>query len=421
MKTLRNKVPCNHPGTPATRQAKARTLAKLSLALLLAGSTVQACADTTGAPQAGLTPVLEHVRGTATQMPRFMVDAAWPRMPATMLLGQVSGVAVDADDGVWIVHRPLSLGDTDTGLMKNPPTSVCCQPAPPVVHFDRDGNYVGGFDGASSAPTIGGVSQWPQSLHGISVDDKKTLWLAGNGKDDHVVLNYTMDGKFLGRIGQRGQTRGNADLTRLGNPSDVNRIGNRVYISDGYINRRLIGFEVGGDKAFGVWGAYGAAPAATTREGTFDQSHATQGAAADPHSRALGGIVHCSVPTGDGQIYLCDRTNNRAQLFDVAADGTLKFVRDLVIEASTGGLGSVTDIALSPDKKYLYVADMMNGRIWILLRQNHETLGYIGRIGRQAGQFTWLHSIATDSAGNLYATEVSTGRRVQKFVFTGVR
>ncbi|MNV60469.1 NHL repeat protein [compost metagenome] len=127
------------------------------------------------------------------------------------------------------------------------------------------------------------------------------------------------------------------------------------------------------------------------------------------------------MPTGDGQIYVCDRQNNRAQLFDLSADGKLTFVRNIAIEGKTGGLGTVTDIALSPDKKYLYVGDMMNGRIWILLRSSHEVLGSFGRIGRQAGQFTWMHSIDTDSQGNLYVTEVGTGRRVQKFVLTGLR
>ena len=94
----------------------------------------------------------------------------------------------------------------------------------------------------------------------------------------------------------------------------------------------------------------------------------------------------------------------------------------LAIAPETGGTHTVTDIAFSPDpdQTYLYVADMMNGRIWVLERKTHTVLGAFGRIGRQAGQFTWLHSIDTDSAGNIYATEVNTGRRVQKLVFTGI-
>lgn len=160
-----------------------------------------------------------------------------------------------------------------------------------------------------------------------------------------------------------------------------------------------------------------------TREDAFDQSQAIHQAEGgpDPEAHELGSIVHCSVPSGDGQLYLCDRVNNRAQVFDILDDGSLRFVRNLVIAPKTGGLGTVTDIALSPDKKYLYAADMANGRVWILLRDSQEVLGYFGRTGRQAGQFTWLHSIATDSEGNIYTAEVGTGRRIQKFVFTGIR
>lgn len=407
-----------------------RTLQHLFLGLLLAGGALtSACAQQqpakaqpAGAPQAGLTPVTETATAGAS-MPRFMVDAAWPRLPDTLLLGQVAGIAVDPQDGVWAVHRPHSLTETDTGLAADPPTALCCEPAPPVVHFAKDGTYLGGFGGADSAPTVDGINQWPQSLHGISVDPQGMLWFGGNGRGDHVVLKYSPEGKFIRAFGRREQTRGNGDPTRLGNPSDVNSIGGRVYVSDGYTNRRLIAFEENAERAFGIWGAYGEPPAEQTRQGAFDQSQATHQAEGgpDPHARELGGIVHCSVPTGDGQLYLCDRVNNRAQLFDIQADGTLRFVSDLVVEPKTGGLGTITDIALSPDKQYLYVADMANGRIWILRRQGHEVLGHIGRIGRQAGQFTWLHSIDTDSEGNLYTAEVGTGRRVQKFVFTGIR
>lgn len=390
--------------------------------MLLANGVFIGNVQAASAPANGLTSIQEQTR-EGVAVPRFMVDAAWPRIPETLLLGQVAGIAVDANDSVWAVHRPHSLTETDTGLARNPPTALCCQAAPPVVHFTNNGTYLGGFGGPDSAPTIDGITQWPQSLHGISVDAEGMLWFGGNGNDDHVVLKYTPDGKFLRAFGRRGQTNGNADPALLGNPSDVNSVDGRIYVSDGYTNRRLIGFNEGADRAFSIWGAYGEPPAQRIRQGAFDQSQATHQAegAPDPHARELGSIVHCSVPSGDGQLYLCDRVNNRAQVFDIQSDGSLRFVSDLVIEPKTGGLGTVTDIALSPDKKYLYVADMMNGRIWILLRETQEVLGHIGRIGRQAGQFTWLHSIATDSQGNIYTAEVGTGRRVQKFVLTGIR
>lgn len=363
----------------------------------------------------------EIVAPAGTVVPRFSVDAAWPQMPDTMLWGEVSGVAVDSDDSVWFVHRPDSLNNTDNGLAQSPPIALCCRAAPPVAHFSADGRFLGGFGGPETAPTIDGVNQWPISLHGISVDSDGALWFAGIGRGDHVVVNYTREGKFIRQIGLREQTGGNADGEHLGNPSDVSHIGDQVIVADGYINRRFLGFDATSGKAFGIWGAYGSEPASQTRQGSFDQSQATSGSGPDPEAREFGTIIHCAVPTGDGQIYVCDRQNNRAQLFDLSADGKLTFVRNIAIEGKTGGLGTVTDIALSPDKKYLYVGDMMNGRIWILLRSSHELLGSFGRTGRQAGQFTWMHSIDTDSQGNLYVTEVGTGRRVQKFVLTGLR
>lgn len=354
-------------------------------------------------------------------MPRFKVDAAWPEMPADTLIGQVSGVAVAPDDSVWIVHRPHSLGPTDVGLAATPAEALCCKAAPPVVHFAADGRYLGGWGGPDSAPTVDGVNQWPKSLHGVFVDKDNGVWFGGNGKGDHVVLNYTADGRFVRAFGTREQTGGNFDKDKLGNPSDVNVSEGQVLISDGYINRRIVGYAAKDGAYRGIWGAYGAPPPADTREGVFDPSHAADGdTPANPASKSFADIVHCVVPTRDGHVYVCDRNNNRAQLFKRGKDGSLTFVRDLAIAAETGGTHTVTDIAFSPDQKYLYVADMMNGRIWILLRETHQVLGSVGRIGRYAGQFTWLHSIDTDSQGNIYATEVNTGRRVQKLVFTGV-
>lgn len=383
---------------------------------------VPSAAQRDAQPTPVLLPIQENIVAPAgTKVPRFAVDAAWPRMPETMLWGEVSGVAVDSDDSVWLVHRPDSLTKTDNGLAQSPPIALCCRAAPPVAHFSSDGRFLGGFGGAKSAPTIDGVNQWPISLHGISVDSDGALWFAGIGRGDHVAVNYTREGKFIQQIGRREETGGNADGEHLGNPSDVNRVGNQVIVADGYINRRFLGFDQSSGKPFGIWGAYAAAPASQTRQGDFDQSQATAGSGPNPEAREFGAIVHCAVPTGDGQIYVCDRQNNRAQLFDLGADGKLTFVRNIVIEGKTGGLGTVTDVALSPDKKYLYVGDMMNGRIWILLRSTYQVLGSFGRIGRQAGQFTWMHSIDTDSRGNLYVTEVGTGRRVQKFVLTGTR
>ena len=98
----------------------------------------------------------------------------------------------------------------------------------------------------------------------------------------------------------------------------------------------------------------------------------------------------------------------------------VEFVRDIVIAEETGGTRTVSDITFSPDGEFIYIADMMNSSIWILDSESYDILARIGRVGRYPGEFTWLHSVVSDSQGNLYTSEVNTGRRIQKLVFMGV-
>ena len=116
----------------------------------------------------------------------------------------------------------------------------------------------------------------------------------------------------------------------------------------------------------------------------------------------------------DGLVDVCDRVNNRNQVFH--NDGA--FVKEFLVEPVTRGFGSVWDIALSNDleQKYLFVADGTNNEIHIVRRENGEKLGSFGPAGRAAGQFHWLHTMAIDSHGNLFTGDVDTGKRVQKFI-----
>ncbi|MEQ8485830.1 MAG: beta-propeller fold lactonase family protein [Pseudomonadales bacterium] len=395
--------------TRTVRGRRPHRLAAFTAAAALALSAASAAAAK--AP-AALVTLHTEVHQAGKPFPRFVVDAAWPDVPADLILGQVSGVSVDADDVVWLVNRPGSLDATETGPLQNPPIADCCRPAPPVVRFAQDGTYLGGWGGPDTGPMLDGVNQWPTSVHGIYVDADRTVWIGGNGDDDHVVLNFTADGEFIRAIGRRQQHGGNTDTETLGRPADVFHGNGQILIADGYSNRRLIRFAAADGAFDGYWGAYAEPPVALA---------ADPGGRYDPASRHFADIVHCVVTTDDGHVYVCDRRNNRAQLFRQDADGGLSFVRDIVVSPESGATGTVTDIALSPDGRFVYVAEMVNSRIWILDRKTHEPVAAIGRIGRQAGQFTWLHSIDVDGDGNLYATEVFTGRRAQKLVLTGIR
>ena len=367
-------------------------------------------------------------------IPTFKADASWPRLPEDLILGQVPGLSVDDEDTIWVLTRPNSLGFTDLGLESDPPQAVACCRAPKhVLRFDQDGNLLSAWGGPELAPgestyegqgrdrTETGDEQWPSNVHGLFVAEDDTVWIGGNGGGDHVVMNFTFDGEYLRQFGKRGVTEGNMSSTALGNPADISDNGESVLVADGYINKRIAQLDEGSLEFIRSWGAYGTSEDGGVREGEFDQSQATSTGDGGPDidSESFGDIVHCVVRGPDGVIYVCDRRNNRLQLFRETASG-IEFVEDVVIAAETGGTRTASDVAFSPDGTYVYVADMMNGRVWILLRETHEILGSFGGNGRYPGQFIWLHSVDVDSHGNVYTSEVNTGRRVQRFVFTGL-
>lgn len=327
----------------------------------------------------------------------FEVDAHWPRLPAGWILGQVAGIAVDANDHVWIVQRPGSLEQSERGAVLDPPQSLCCTPAPPVIEFDAAGNVVRAWGGPEAAPEIDGLNQWPASEHGIFIDHEANVWLGGNGEDDHVVLKFSPEGKFLMQIGRRGRTGGNLSHDLLGRPADiwVDPASGEVYVADGYGNHRVIVFD-GAGKFLRLWGADGLAPG--------------DPAAATPY----GHPVHCVLGARDGLIYVCDRAHNRVQIFRRGASPEL--VGEFILAAATRGNGSTFDLALGPGQSRLFVADGENQRVWIMDLESTEILDWFGRGGHFPGQFSWVHSIAVDSSGNVYTAEVFHGKRVQKFV-----
>jgi DNA-binding beta-propeller fold protein YncE len=334
-------------------------------------------------------------------IPQFTVDAAWPKpLPHNWILGQVSGIAVDKLDRIWVVHRPSSLTPRERAAEQKPPEARCCVAAPPVLVFDQSGNLLRSWGGP------GAGYEWPQSEHGIFIDDNDFVWLAGNGKTDGQLLKFTMDGKFVLQIGKAGPIRGNNDTTALGSPADVavDTAAKEVYAADGYANHRVIVFdsETGAYKRH--WGAYGKPPS-DEKMPPYDP--------AKPPSQQFGNPVHCIRLAKDGLLYVCDRTNDRMQVF--RKDGT--FVSEHIFEKGTRGTGSVYDLGFSPDKdqRFIYMIDGMNGEVRILDHATKDVLGRFGRPGRQAGEFTALHNIAVDHQGNIYTAEVQTGQRIQRF------
>jgi DNA-binding beta-propeller fold protein YncE len=225
------------------------------------------------------------------------------------------------------------------------------------------------------------------------------------------VLKFTSDGKFLAQYGKKGVK---ADSNATDHFFQVAKVfvdekGGETYLSDGYGNKRVavIDSKTGAFKR--MWGAYGNKPD-DTNLGRYNPSA--------PPAQQFRNPVHCADLSVDNLVYVCDRVNNRMQVF--TKEG--KFVKEVFVQKDSLADGSVWDVAFSrdPQQRFLYMADGRNQKIRIFDRQSLAELTNFGEGGHYPGQWYSLHSIAVDSKGNLYTTETYQGRRVQKFVNKGV-
>ena len=241
------------------------------------------------------------------------------------------------------------------------------------------------------------------------IDDNGFVWIGGNAENDNAVLKFTLDGKFVSQIGKIAPSKGSNDTTQLGKPAEtaVDKDANEIYVADGYGNHRVIVFDATTGAYKRHWGAYGHTPD-DTKQAAYDPKA--------PVSQQFGNPVHCVKIANDGLVYICDRINDRIQVF--RKDGS--FVKEWFYEKNTLGNGAVWDLAIWPDPKqtYLLCADGENNEIRVLRRDDGTVVGSFGRNGRNAGQFHWVHAIAVDAKGNVYAAEVDTGKRIQKFRLT---
>ena len=369
----------------------------------------------------------------AARAPRFEVDPLWPKpLPNHWVLGSAIGVSVDDQDHVWIIHRSSStLNNNEKALELK--TGECCTGAPPVLEFDAAGNLLRHWGGP--APGY----EWPDSNHGITIDYKGNVWIGGNGGPDSHVLKFSKDGKFLLQVGKkaarpgppsRGRgpagndpdavAQGRGQPTWLANSNDPENFGrvakifvdpktNEAYLGDGYLNKRVAVIDADTGKMKRFWGAYGHKPD-DTDPGPYNPDA--------PPDQQFRSPVHCAELANDGLLYVCDRVNDRIQVF--RTDGT--FVKEMFIAKRTLNAGSVWDIAFSrdPQQRFLFLADGVNEKVRVLLRDTLQELTNFGDGGRQPGQFYGVHSIATDSKGNIYTTETYEGKRVQKFVSKGL-
>jgi DNA-binding beta-propeller fold protein YncE len=392
---------------------------------------------------------LSQSRGGA-RAPRYQVQALWPRpfTDQSWVLGSITGVTVDAQNHVWVVHRGAdSLENNEKGMMLNPPSSsICCKAAPFVLEFDQGGTVLTSWGGPGQG------YQWPQSPGSLAVDPKGNVWITaaglepaparGRGPNDPTaaeqpaaagrrgggtpappapadahVIKFARDGKFLRQIGTPGKMDGPDSRTTLNRPSAVafDAAANEVFVADTG-NRRIVVFDADSGEYKRHWFAYG-----EKTGGAAPPPYAP----GDPPAKSFRDVT-CIEIARDGTVYVCDRSSNRIQVFQ--KNGT--FVREAIISKNTLGAtvsgqfgvvssyGSAWDLAFSSDaqQRYVFVANGHDKKVHILQRDTLTEVGSFGSGGRYPGQFLAVGSIAIDAQGNVYTGEQHHGKRVQKFL-----
>jgi DNA-binding beta-propeller fold protein YncE len=350
-------------------------------------------------------------QSTRIEVPQFEPDPLWSEaLPNKWVTGQVGGLAVDRHDNLWVFHRPATIPDGEKAASLNPPQAECCIPAPAVLEFDTNGKFLQAWGGT------GAGYEWPESQHGIVIDDQDNVWLSGSARDDNQILKFNAAGKFLMQIGHAGKNKGSNDTENLGGPAGlfIYRKTNELFVADGYGNRRVIVFDAATGKYKRHWGAYGKAP--DDRFKFPARSQFLQG----PPPPSFNTPVHAVLVTNDDTVYVADRSNNRLQIF--RPDGS--FIKEVFIARGTlqnEGTVHAFGTSIDPEQRFLYVVDGSNKVIRIFDRRTMEQVSTVGgHAGHNAREFFHAHSFATDSKGNLFIGEVNNGMRYYKYAFKGM-
>jgi hypothetical protein len=352
-----------------------------------------------------LTATVAARQAASTRPPAFDVDPAWPTIPNDWVLGEVTSIAVDARDRIWVLHRPRSI-----------PEAQRERAAPPVLEFDASGTLHRSWGGPADG------YDWPEREHGIYVDAKGFVWISGNGgwpkvspggSTDDMILKFTADGELVMQMGERGKSGGNSDTVNVHQPGDVfvHAGTNELFVADGYGNQRVIVFDADTGRFKRMWGAFGNTPETPAPAG-----RGAGAAAAPPEGPPQFGLVHAVKVSTDGLVYVADRSNNRIQVFTL--DGT--YVRQVRVTGEGGATPVPAHFAFSPDpqQQFLYVVDSATDlmRIVIFDRETLTQIGSVGKPGPGPGEFNIVHHMAADSQGNLYAAEIVTNRRAQRLL-----
>ena len=324
----------------------------------------------------------------AQPVPRYEVDAAWPKpLPDQWVVGGLVGLCIDSQDHVLVLHRQEELieGGRNAGI-----------PAPHMIELDGQGNVVNSW---------GDPELLNPRLHSCHFDGDDNVWIAS--APSGMVQKYSHDGaSLLMQIGEKGALD-SSDGTREGTPLNsnaaqfltpsgirVDRANGDIFVSDGE--------QPGSNRRIAVMAASG--------------EFLRQWVIGDMES------VHCVHLSNDGMVYVCHRRGSEVRVYDKMGSFQRRIVVpwEPVTPPEDGQLvqsgGSAVDIAFSsdPQQRLMYVINQNNARIDVFERENGTFLTSFGRAGNYPGQFNQAHSIGVDSNGNVYVAE-NRGQRVQRF------
>ena len=359
--------------------------------------------------------------------PKFVPDYSWPKpLPNHWQIGAADALFVDKADLIWTGTQSNILNSYDLALEKK--LGDCCNMAPTVIAFNRAGDVVKSWD--VSGPRAMGKGFTPLAgIHTIYVDYKNNVWVTGHGDGDSQVLKFDYNGKFLLQIGgsKAKGCCGNQDTVNTGGGTGVAvwPATNEVFVTDGYVNRRVIVFDADTGKFKRMWGAYGHAPpksSLTTKKQGRGENAVEVGVMTSPEpERKFDGegakewsTVHGVAITPDGVVWIADRVGNRIQQFKI--DGT--YIKEAFVNRKASApTGTVYDFSFSPDNKWVYVPDGASKEVHILDRNTLKEVGTIGNHcgGQMPGCFNHVHVTGVDSAGNVYTGEAAAGARLQKW------
>ena len=434
-------------------------------------------------------PDFKSDKGTS---PGFVLDAGWPQpLPHHWVIGDIGGITVDKHDHIWIYQRPRSVSSTDSGMQgaiakdakgndisamgfprPNGQANGCCMPAPSILEFDQAGKLLQAWGGPGDPGFLETKCRaqdgcvWPAREHGIYLDQNDFVYIAGNGQaanfhgqypwapsfgNDSQILKFKTDGTFVLQIGTAGAKGPASNDTASGVngtpepfwPADmvVDPKTNQLYVADGYGNRRVLIVDAATGKYVGHFGAYGQNPVQGENREAAQRTgdDPGEGAGTWPQDFKAGRMkpnyfrspVHCAKLANDGLLYVCDRGNNRVQIFKASEvgkpcanpDGDVGkcgFVGEIHVAPQTSG-GTSGTVNFSSDAKQscMYIADLGNDVVYVINRLNLTELNRVGGGGREAGMFHWPHMMATDSQGNLYVGEVDGAARAQRYLRYG--